>query len=512
MKKLSFLTLFLLMLLHSASGQDDLQWIIENGIGKQGVNGSQNFFPTATANPIGNMFQLNGISFPQYTTARNDLFLIYSDSAYFNSRYHQNLGSFYEFNANYISGANPTFQINNSTNTPLYGYLSNVYEGDDPPDLVFVNNFRLRNSTDFSALVTTHSQTLSANHNVVAGKDITLIVDLKRLPQNDPGSTNFVPPYYLTFNKIKNLANSNYSIQDTFFEIMPVFNIPGTSYSQPGFPNKSFSYTPQKGKIQLHQDSSRYLFFNLRPSEALDTCYPANNSSARYEANFIIEDSQGNQIAMLPELLLNAHDPNFLRVDSICRDITTGEQIIYYHLQFKNTGALPANNLSASIWLPNTLRGECFEVTEWVAGGNQVSGTFSNFMNIYFLNFDSSVSLNNCQKSGSTTCIGYIKFKVKTGGGVNIRNVNVSLKPTMMSVGFGKDTYPINKFIDKINNKPKIEKFSVTVDSYRPILNNQCGYTCRPLQSPKDELEKLNKHIKRNAPNLKVQPIILLPR
>lgn len=504
--KLTVKFIILISLLSFSANGQDLQWLINNNYGKSSNTATQPIVNIYDNFRIGSKFSIAKVQYPKTSIARNDLLVIYDDKTYYNTR--NSTGQLFITQINNQIDTQSTHYFNAPPGKTIqYLYLTNVYEGDDPPDLV-----KARNESSFPSQLpainlgaTSSNSLLTANHNPVKGKDFTLIVKLLESYIEDSGPTADTATYFLEYDSIKNLRTGMVYKNANYFNVSPVFTSVNSTQKSPGYPSNAFSLATTQGKIKLIPNVSDNLFYNITPSASLDTCYPDPLGNPRYSGIFHIISSTGVIVATLEEPLMFAHDPNFLRVDSICQD--GQDQIVYYHLQVKNTGKAVANGLSLSLWLPTTLQSECIQITDWNVGGTAVNGNFSYFSNYYQFYFG-GVSLGVCDTiAPDAECVAYIKFKVKARPGVDLRYPGNSLRPSLMKTNLDGTEYAIDVFYDIINQQPakyNMAHYLNPLESYRPIRTGGCNYTCRPPSKPIDQLkdlEKLTKKLARYIPH-----------
>jgi hypothetical protein len=499
--KLTAKFIILISLLSFSANSQDLQWLINNNQGKSNNTVTQPIVNIYDNFHIGSKFSIGGVQYPKTSIARNDLLVIYDDKTYYNTR--NSTGQLFITQINNQIDTQSTHYFNAPPGKTIqYLYLTNVYEGDDPPDLVkALNESSFPSQPPTINLVTTSSNSLlTANHNPVKGKDFTLIVKLLESYIDDSGPTADTASYFLEYDSIKNLRTGMIYKNANYFNVSSVFTSVNSTQKSPGYPSNAFSLTTAQGKIKLIPNVSDNLFYNITPSASLDTCYPDAFGNPRYSGIFHIISSTGAIVATLEEPLMFAHDPNFLRVDSICQD--GQDQIAYYHLQVKNTGKAVANGLSISLWLPNTLQSECIQITDWNVGGTAVNGSFSYFSNYYQFYFGGA-SLGVCDTiAPDVECVAYIKFKVKARPGVDLKYTGNSLRPSLMKTKLDGKDYTIDVFYDIINQQPakyNMAHYLNPLESYRPIRTGGYNYTCRPPLKPLDQLKDLEKQTKKIA-------------
>lgn len=493
-----FLFLFLIHLfLQDMTGQTDPQWVILDRVGKMGINtNGNNLYPPN--NVLGTLFNLHGTSYPGFAGARNDLFVIYDDTTYFLSRNLSSLGPWFSYSGQ------PTvdsvqFQLPSGTNGPLYGYVTNVYEGDDPPRGVSAQATQsINNPNPLPRAQSVYP--LIAHHDIVPAKDITLIVDFNHVHSQDTG-VKPVPPYTLTFNTVRHISTNAIFQNDYFFNVSPVFSAAGQGGTSASFPATASAMT-QPGRITLYDSISRFVYFNLTPSSLASGFFPQAGGEPTYRAEFEILDSQGNAYGFCAELMRTSHDPNFLRVDSICVNPLTREQVVYYHLEFKNEGSAPTQNIDISLWFPPHFMYECFEVLGSNLGGVRSGTTQSNFQTAFHLYFDHG-ALSACDTIGDDReCTGYINFRIKVSGHLDVTNPANRLQPDINAVHFDGARVDITQFYDLLAQRinPDLvgeEGLENQLEWYRPANYKGCGYPCGKKQTWAEQAKGLGKHLKK---------------
>ncbi len=455
--KLLFFISTLLIASH-LTGQADVQWLINNSKGKNGLktDGITNSYVNT---PIGPNFTLSGVKHAAYSItrpARADLFFIYDDGAHYNSRYLADPGFFVPIGTSLSTHTDHNFSESHSGGNIAYGYLTRSYESDDPPSSVkAASGTGGQNSTAFSFGTTQYSATseypntvIRANHDVVKGRDITIIIDQFLLDSLYKQNERF--DFSLVFNQIvparagiSNAPNNNY------FQTQPIF-YKHLHTDQPGFPLNSFTYssaTPDRIKL-LREVNKRYTYINLRPTNAIDS-YGPDATGARYNAIFDIVNSSNVSVTQLAEPILQSHDPNFIRVDTI---ICNGSnQTVFYHFQFQNTSpTTAAATVTTGFTLPSSFDATSFSVLEYSMRGRTINtGNFTEASGNYTFTFGTNSSLNVCvTPQDITDCYGYIKFKVDVPNSVNLRNIQNSLELNDPHTIFDATKYPVDDFED----------------------------------------------------------------
>ncbi|MEP6793839.1 MAG: hypothetical protein ABJB16_05895, partial [Saprospiraceae bacterium] len=414
MKTQLFTLLCLVFFINHSFCQSDNQWLISNGIGKEGLNpDNTNKFQ----NPITGNFTLFEIANPVRTStrpSRNDIFAIYADGQHYNTRFEPNAGSFYP--------ANPAFLVNTVHNftTSIAGgvaylYLTNRYEGDDPPTRVrAASTIGTPTAPLYTVQTTAYSgdTIIEANHDVVRNKDITIIIDQSKLPLQEKDSRS--KQYFLVFDSIRPIGTSlPVPAAGNYFGLRNVFyNTLNRTY-EAGFPFNTYNAT-QPQKINLIFDPTKpYTYINLRATSSIIPFGPDTLGNARYMALFRILDESNHQVSVHTENIVASHDPNFIRVDSICK-ASHGKKIVYYYLQFRNTSkAQAASGLFVNFELPAHSIESSFKVSEWSPAGDTSARQMSRSIFHCKLRFDPYVSLSVCASPVQTEdCTGYLKFSI----------------------------------------------------------------------------------------------------
>lgn len=466
--KTNLLFLIALALCNTLSSQSDQQWLIWNSLGKEGLqdNGILNNYRN-TIRPNFTLFGVEHAAWDRLRPARADLFFIYDDGSHFNSRYLDDPGFFVPTATSLSTYTNHNFSEIHSGGNIAYGYLTRSYEGDDPPGSVrAASAWGGQNSTAFSVDITEYPSTtefpnifIRASHDVVKGRDITIIIDqdmLDSIAKQNQDTFN----YQLVFNQIiasRTDVPRAPSATDNYFKVEPIF-YQNSRTVQPGFPLSSFEYnssTPDRIKLK-REATKKYTYINLRPTDAIDD-YGPDATGSRYNAIFDIVNGSGVSVTQLAEPILQSHDPNFIRVDSIkCEG---GNQMVYYHLQFQNTSpTTAANSVAVGFVLPSQFIESDFLVTEWSLRGAHFPGTLTKRGRDYrfeFLSTTINKSLDVCvSEFDIKTCTGYIKFKVAVPGDISLRNIDNSLQMQNPHTVFDGQQYSIDIFEDLIIRDP----------------------------------------------------------
>lgn len=436
-------------MLHHSYGQNDKQWLINNSRGKEGLTASGvNYF----LNPITGDFTLSGIKHPAtgIANARNDIFAIYSDGKHFNSRFQSGRGFFYPDAANISSLGSSVHSFHPGNSGLAYMYLTNRYEEDDPPKLVYARSTGSLNPPIYPLGTTDDygdGRLIHADHNVVRNKDITLVIDLKSLKEldtivSDKNSFRLICDSLKSLNSSPHLPNANY------FNLQPIFTI-GTELKAE-FPSGTSANAPGSNIVNLNYNSvSPFAYVNLRPSNLIDGCVP-NENIEKYEAVFRIVDENNLIVASLNERILNSYDPNFIKVEHICKAPgPNGIQMVYYYLQFRNTSVdQPATGLKVTLSFPQEFLTNCFQVLGWSPSTNSSANHVDFNGSAIQFTYSSSASLSIYQPQDTLSCSGHIRFKIGVPSTYDLTDPQKSLRLINPLVYFDGIAYPIDDFKD----------------------------------------------------------------
>lgn len=469
-KQLLFLTSFLFVANIVGGQSNDLQWLIFDGKGKTLVSAaSMNVFPTT--NIIGTSFTIAGVTLPISNpdhAAGNDLFVIYKDGNHFNSRNKNFTDRFYtEGPLSSVKAHN----FNNTYSQPiLYAYLSNVYEEDDLPQGVAVTGGYSGGNPIPYSLSTIKPDILSASHNVVIDKDITIVINYDSLTTLlGPEAANLI----LTYNGVQLYNDPGGAIVEVdILDLQPVFKKLPVGYTH-DFPDASLTAN-SKEYVTFGQGVGKYRYLNLRPTDTAEDFGPNSDGTPKFNAVFSLKRFDGTTYRFLKEPIMFAYDPNFLRVDSICAN-EDGSNMIYYHLQFENVSPIAAAVLTAKVIFPPDFDMDCLEAIKWSAGGMPCTGTKHISANSCKFVFEGNNSLVQCNSGNSTSCIGYVEFKVKTNAGYDVTDLDNSLALNGITVEFNGIPFQLDDFYDLKEIKDSLNVNPPSFTFYRPFKTGSCS-------------------------------------
>lgn len=491
MKKVLSTVIFSYCLCAQTIAQSDYQWLIMENKGKSGYSIPNNENIYDPNNPIKGECTLFSIAHPDINIpgAKNDLFVIYNDGNFYNSRYSENplnpdLSSQNQINHNLrtIHGSNIQFL-----------YLTNRYEGDDPPDLVRVaKGLSGQNTIPYEIGITTPAKAITTNHDVVKGDDITIIL---RGSDMSAGSV-------LTFNKVSRIDGSGMTT-GTYFEPSNIFN-GGSSCSN--VPN---IYNAVSGSITFPSGANNlpYVFVNVKPTSSLPLYYPdqpERNSKAYFELASI-QGGDFSQVLTDTEFILAAHDPNFIELKGICN--SGNAYYAKYHLEFRNDGPVPAERLSASFLVPPHLDRSCVSVSEWHAGGGQTREgkivVTNRYIPVVVLDgsgakvtqkreamikfvFPENSTLSPSYGKGSENSFGYIEFCIKINDRDARKIIQHSYRLHDPKVYFDNDPYRIEEFRNTLFQ----ESIPADIRDKMGIQFGDCSCPCENVMTEEVRLPK----------------------
>lgn len=274
----------------------DNQWLIVDGIGKQGIDSNgHNFYPPV--NIIQDSFMAEGVGHPYNNFSpyvANSLFAIFDDLSYFNERTTTYSPKYFTTDllpvGNTTSQREHNFICRNRIDNPinlLHAYLSNIYEGDDPPQGLNIlpgNKVGIYGYGNPYVIIPSVSQaSIQANHSVAPSKDITIILDHQAII-NESGSGI----YRFEFNHYNIILQNIQGHTSDFLELSPLDNV-GSVIS-----GGAFSIIDPTGVIEIEVVPKTNTFINLRPLDPKHPLFPAlqygNTDYAENEALFILKN------------------------------------------------------------------------------------------------------------------------------------------------------------------------------------------------------------------------------
>ena len=447
----SILSIF--VLLKSINAQTDHQWYISNGL-----------------YVVNNDFFVNGLSYPCVScnqNARKDILVIYDNGLHYNSR----TASTIITNSGYNTGLYsfkfiPTYPVGytGSQYSIKYLYLTNIYQGDDPPDGISITTSPslpiLHPSIQFS-VTDMGTRKIAANHDVVKNKDITIILSLKNIH-----SSSF--PLKLKFNSLIKISDGSQILLSNTFDESKVFN--NQCYFGGFTPDPLSTTSPEISIPSVPTGLAPFLYINLRPTSDLQDYFPTQSGTPSHKIVFELFSSTNTRIDSIQEELRDSHDPNFIRVEKICMN-AIGEKYVYYHAQFQNTSLQPQNNLKIGFNLPDIFDKRCITALDWNVGGTSIKDSkskvrvltriedglpndqrrthFQSPITMVSFIFDENKFIQTCSSADPVGAIGYVKFCVKVKNpNLDLESHTVNLELSQSHTYFGSSFYPITDFFD----------------------------------------------------------------
>lgn len=414
---------------------NDVQWLVKIG-GKSKFDDINNL--NKYDNTISNCINIDSISFPAYTansdSPKDDLFIIFSDGTYYTSRNNGNPAYLNQFKSPNTSNAsyNSYAGIKTSKNIE-YMYLTNLYEGDDPP-----KSIKVKQTTPPAVCTTflgnrTLNSILSANHNIVKSKDVTIIINIKELKKCFGNNGPSLPTKFtLLFN-------------DTYLDPSNIFN-------------NIFSYWTGSnylgsGRIEV-STSVDYHFINFRVSDNI-------NLSNLPSLVFSIEGCNNSN---LTETISDKfHDPNYVQVKCVYRK--NNDYWVKYRVQCFNDGTANVDSVSFAMYMPALVDVNTIKVIDWTHGDSIGCGvtnkkfdleknTATNYVKFKFRNIlDVVAGMPNPTIPPVADNIASVEFCIKIKSNQIKDVISGDLKPTLpcsvfSANGIGSETYFIRNFID----------------------------------------------------------------
>jgi len=376
---------------------------------------------------------------------KNDVFIIYSDGSYYNSR-NILISDPCNLNYNCIHTLQNQGYIIPVTKSVSYMYFSNIYEDDDPPGNVSISQPPTSNLIPYNLnIFYPETISISSNHSVVKGKDYTLIIPKLAFNNCNPNGTL----------RIGIKFPSNLFTYDTLLNPIP---------------GASIEFISPDLLILNNPSDFNYLNFNtpVNSDYLSNTCYIAVGC---YTNNQSIDTPLINK-KYITESIDTAHDPNFIMVSCI-EEIKPWywmkkKVIIKYHIEFENDGLAAAKNCKLEFTLPTTVDSNSLNINYWYYGGVQgcnlgennngrINLRMSNSSNgTYTFNFN-ELSNSIYELKGIISPVpkrkAYIDFCVKLNSTEDFTYCD--LKPTNCSTTFGTTQYPIDRFIDRDTSNRK---------------------------------------------------------
>ena len=450
-KKILIFAIFTLASI-STKAQIDKQWLIYDGRVKTSFLNNQNVYGLDFQNVLstGNSFSISGVRHPNNffnKNPRNDLFIIYDDGTFFDSRRlnpHVCWPNSVSYRPDDPVEIPKSYTINGPLNKKIeYLYLTKIYEDDDPPATVSITSETNHTPVTVSTSTTT---TMLVNHDFVPGADVTLVVP-KNLFDNCPNAS-------LMFNQ-------------NVFEPGNIFQN-GTSCSF----NMISGMTHNSNSIDGISAPGNYHYFNFRVKSNLPENLMGTASEFQLKCGSTI-------IASLVDTIRNSHDPSFIKIKCLFKRKINNKMRYFalYHVQFQNTGNHVVDSVKVKFRLPPDVKSRKIQAFHWYYGGrigckeglpeglniiNQ-NGNFEFSMNYPFLGTNSGNPNDR-----NPTSKGVIEFCAELKR--NPQVMDVDLKPIDARTYFNTKEAKFDYFFD-----PKVKK---NRDRVR-VFSDKCDCHCK---------------------------------
>ncbi|MGB3083600.1 MAG: hypothetical protein WBB21_02720 [Saprospiraceae bacterium] len=483
-------------LLNSQITKVDQQWYVLNkngrSMGSVSLTGEYPFGNSLNNNP----FTIHSISVPSTINPdgsvrnpipRNDLFIIFDNGSYFNSR-----NPYPPIPFNTIGSTSfETPLIMGQHCVPQYIYFSNIYEDDDPPQSISVNNIPI---SPIYQLPTTNSISLSTNHDIVRGKDLTLIIPDHVYP-NTCTAINL---------HISNALNDDDSpvlisgSQVPILKLNKVFDNNWSYHLNAGTPiNNLNNYVSEINNIPPPPTGKKFHFFNFNADFENDP----NLIGKKVKFQAYCSNNSSIVIPALTQEISDIHDPNYIEVRCIYKKkkpwycpFSQDRYFVKYFVQFMNDGDMPVNSVIVNFNLPDIAIPSTFRVGNWKYGSEQKCGLITNSC-FYPTPTDPNVSIQFSNSSlsylaaqGPTnlgltipTQFGSFEFCVEINRDPTLFNYE-SLQPESPTTNFDGVVYPIQNFKDPYyTDKVLVEGVNVTLKKRKITTDCKiCNCKCPP--------------------------------
>lgn len=302
----------------------DNHWYVKDGCGISGYDANNNAIYSNCG--INSLVTINNEEHPTETNERRDVFAIFNNGTFINTRGNQSL-----FGGDGTSGYKVTFK---GASPVKYMYLANPYDQGPPKKLINVNG---NTSNLYPVSLTDYQNTpaiLSANQDCVNNDDITLIIDNSLFTNNS---------YSLQFN-------------DTYLSPSTVFN---GSYS---FHNVG-SYTEGSGVINNLNRNTGYHFINFK-------VHNITEAVLNTQLQFTLKAGT-TTIATHGEYVRGGHDPNVLLLENI-KQLANGYE---YNLKLEcfNDSKYGGVKDVSFVMASDLFSTNGIEVTDWFQGGESLA-------------------------------------------------------------------------------------------------------------------------------------------
>jgi hypothetical protein len=432
----NLISIFLVLSINQTIAQlDDLQWLVVNGNAKTGYDATnkKNIYASALSNfEVNGVFGIDSIDFPVQITSfipRNDFFIIYNDGSFYNSRY-VNHGQVWPDNSSNLRN----YHIDPSKEVK-YLYLTNIYEEDDPPELIRIDTPSDGQLLQFDE---TSDNVIQLNHDFSIGKDVTLIIPRAIVNQC---TTNTFEVHY----------------DNVIFQPSNIFNN-GSSYSFYQDSNLQHNEGVISGLSKYEINN----FLNFKVNPGLDSSYIGDTAS------FVVKCNSGTVVASILDTMRSSHDPNAIVLKCIYKHkMKRGRNryVAIYKAQFENKGNRVVDSVTIRMKMPKSVKLDVIDAfkfrygKKW--GGRLHTDTFvqrkitSNMIEFKFKKgflapFDSSTINYNLFARG------FVEFRVELNE--NPESACVELLPSEATVEFDGKVQNVELMVDLNKRKERIKR------------------------------------------------------
>ncbi|MBK9255743.1 MAG: hypothetical protein IPM42_09675 [Saprospiraceae bacterium] len=438
---------------------EDCQWVIND----KGTENKCNYQNTITTPGL---VCFEGFKHPSpiKPDARNDLFIIYEDGTFFNS---YGLNSTWPQSHSDDSG----FYIN-FTKKPIYLYWTNRYEGDDDnPKVKMCTPPTSPPAAPYKELIVSvdsPSNNLQVNHDVVREKDITVII--KKSVDCD---------------SIRLRYNCGTENCDNLLKL-------DTRFSHAVIPIQT-NYT---NEVIFNSEGNAFINFRV-----LNIDNYADLALLDAQVNFTLEEKcrSGSWIgiASINVPIRNAHDPNYMMLNSICTvngdtesDIT---RYANFYLQVQNTDeTVGVNNVSIEMPFPACLNpSEVFIQKVFFNDTDYIPGSFlSGFHckrtgNKIVFHFGQDNQLSPFIAANESKSIAAVEFCIKINNNCDVFNNSTPIFDESGTSYFNVDDYPIETYFDLVKRDQENNPIDQVINSSTCNCNfdHKCPCVCDSIFS-----------------------------
>ena len=417
MKKLVLFALFIFCFISLIAQTSDPQWMIKDG-GSRECNSSA-FTTYSSYNPSSTVFLTNVREADSNTNgSRNDVFIIYTDSSCFNSRY---LDASWDTDRSASPSLIELKLI--GARSVDYLYLTNTYETDDP-DACAENTTASTMLSTITKNVGFYStdNVISTNHDIVKSKDVTVIIDYKNLFRE----CGMPPTFDLCFDEIRQIGGSTSTSAGGVLELSPSRVFDGTSATK----NMNGTLSGLCLNNISTSGSSGFGYLNLKVPDIIPPAL-----KGRATLSFYI---RGCDQSRIEEQIRDSHDPNFVEV--VCVSEVGGRKYAKYTISTYNESMMSEGALSLDFIPPVTWNGALptsISSTTNSADTTLAPGPFS-------IDAGSiSIPFNGVLSSHATATV---TFCLELEDTVDLATINLQLAAP--NVNYGSTPYPIHDFMD----------------------------------------------------------------